>query len=97
MIYHIVMWKLKEADKEKNAQKMKEGLEALKGRIKEAEEIYVRFNLDVAPENNFDVVLVSQFKTFEDLDIYQNHPDHQEVVKFIKTVVEQRVAIDYEL
>ncbi len=97
MIHHIVMWKLKEADKKKNAQQIKERLEGLKGRIKEIEEIYVGFNMEIAPENNFDVVLTSQFKTFEDLDVYQYHPEHQEVVQFIKTVVEQRVAIDYEL
>ncbi|MDR2122072.1 MAG: Dabb family protein [Flavobacteriaceae bacterium] len=96
MIHHIVLWKLKETNKEENAKQIKEKLEALKGRIKELDSIYVGFNMDEAPESNFDVVLNTQFKTFDDLNIYQNHPEHVEVVQFIKSVVEQRVAIDYE-
>ena len=42
------------------------------------------------------MILESQFKNFEDLTLYTNHPEHLTVVNYIKTVVEQRVAIDYE-
>jgi len=96
MIHHIVMWKLKEADKKNNALKIKQQLESLKGIIKELVHIQVNINMDIAPENNFDVILESQFKNFEDLTLYTNHPEHLTVVNYIKTVVEQRVAIDYE-
>jgi hypothetical protein len=91
------MWKLKEANKKENAQKIKKDLEALKGIIKELEYIRVSFNIDTAPQNNFDVLLDSRFRTLEDLNIYANHPDHVRAVEFIKTVIEQRVAIDYEV
>ncbi|MGM5631153.1 Dabb family protein [Apibacter raozihei] len=97
MIQHIVMWKLKEADKKENAQRIKKDLEALKDVISELEFIQVSFNMDIASQNNFDVILNSQFKSFEDLDIYAKHPEHVKVVEFIKSVVEQRVAIDYEI
>lgn len=97
MIHHIVMWKLKEADKKENAKKIKEDLEALKNKVKELEYIQVNFNMDIAPQNNFDVILDTRFKTFEDLTVYANHPDHVKVVNFIKTVIDQRVAIDYEV
>lgn len=97
MIQHIVMWKLKEADKKENAQRIKKDLEALKDVISELEFIQVSFNMDIAPQSNFDVILNSQFKSFEDLDIYAKHPEHIKVVEFIKSVVEQRVAIDYEI
>lgn len=97
MIHHIVMWKLKEADKKENAKKIKKDLEALKNKVKELEYIQVNFNMDIASQNNFDVILDTKFKTFEDLTVYANHPDHVKVVNFIKTVIDQRVAIDYEV
>lgn len=97
MIHHIVMWKLKEADKKENARKIKKDLEALKNIIKELKFIQVSFNMDIAPQNNFDVILDTHFNSFEELNIYANHPEHLKVVEFIKTVIDQRVAIDYEV
>ncbi|PQL91087.1 Dabb family protein [Apibacter adventoris] len=97
MIHHIVMWKLKEADKKENARKIKKDLEALKNIIKELKFIQVSFNMDIAPQNNFDVLLDTHFNSFEELNIYANHPEHLKVVEFIKTVIDQRVAIDYEV
>lgn len=97
MIHHIVMWKLKEADKKENAHKIKKDLEALKNIIKELKFIQVSFNMDIAPRNNFDVILDTHFNSFEQLNIYANHPEHLKVVEFIKTVIDQRVAIDYEV
>lgn len=97
MIHHIVMWKLKESDKKNNALKIKNDLEALKDRIKELQYIQVNTNMEIAPQSNFDILLDSRFKNFEDLTLYANHPEHFKVVEFIKTVVVQRVAIDYEI
>ena len=97
MIHHIVMWKLKESNKKNNALKINNDLEALKEIIKELEHIQVNTNMEIAPQSNFDVILDSRFKSFDDLTQYANHSEHLKVVDFIKTVVEQRVAIDYEI
>jgi organic radical activating enzyme len=97
MIHHIVMWKLKASNKKNNALKIKNDLEALKEIIKELKHIQVSTNMEIAPQSNFDVILDSRFKNFDDLTHYANHPEHLKVVDFIKTVVEQRVAIDYEV
>lgn len=92
MIKHFVVWKLKN---KQDAKEMKERLEALSGKIKVIQSLEVGIN--ILPINDFDVVLTVTFTNLDDLNIYQNHPDHLKVVAFIKQVAEKRVAIDYEL
>lgn len=100
MIKHIVMWKLKEVaegnEKLENAKIIKAGLEALKNEISEIKFIEVGININET-EKESDVVLVSEFESMEELDIYQNNEKHKEVATFIKKVVEKRVAVDYEV
>ena len=94
MLKHIVMWKIKEENKKESAMKIKTDLEALKGKISEIVDIEVGIDVDVI-ENNYDVILVSTFKSEEDLNAYQVHPMHIEVAKFVKSVALSRVAVDY--
>lgn len=99
MIKHIVMWKLKDfaegADKATNAIKAKEMLEALKEDIKEIKAIEVGINIVNDPQA-YDLVLYSEFENAEGLEIYQNHPRHKEVGKFIGAIREARTVVDYK-
>lgn len=95
MITHIVLWKLREENKERHALEMKKQLLALKGKIKELIDIQVMFNMEGTDVSNFDVMLHTTFASLEDLVIYAAHPEHQKVVSYIKEVVIQRIAIDY--
>ena len=45
---------------------------------------------------SYDVVLVSEFKSLEDLNIYANHPEHLKAGEFVGKVREDRIAVDYE-
>lgn len=98
MIKHIVFWKLKEqADgrsKAENAQLIKEKLEALRGQVDGLINIEVGINF---VDGNYDVALYSELATKDDLDVYQNHPKHQAVLPFVRAVVEDRKAVDYEV
>lgn len=94
MLKHIVMWKIKEENKKESAMKIKTDLEGLKGKISEIVDIEVGIDVD-SIENNYDVILVSTFKSEEDLNAYQVHPMHVEVAKFVKSVALSRVAVDY--
>ena len=94
MLKHIVMWKIKEENKKESAMKIKTDLEDLKGKIAEIVDIEVGIDID-AIEKNYDVILVSTFKSEEDLKAYQVHPMHVEVAKFVKSVALSRVAVDY--
>lgn len=95
MLKHIVMWRLKEENKEANKIEMKSQLMALKDKVEVLKSISVEFNHKDATSANFDVMLYTEFVNFEDLAIYANHPEHLKVVDFIKSVVTERVAIDY--
>lgn len=99
MIEHIVMWRLKDeaegASKEENARKIKEMLEALKGVIPEIVEIRVGINAIASPAA-FDVVLYSEFASFEALDIYQKHPEHEKCKEFVGKVASDRAVVDCE-
>lgn len=100
MIKHIVMWKLKEfadgKEKQENAKIIKTGLENLQDKINELKFIEVGINVNNSSQA-YDVVLYSQFENMEDLNIYQNHPEHIKVGEFVKKVVNERVVVDYEV
>lgn len=99
MIRHIVMFKLTEfetsAAKDASLKGIKEGLEALSGRIKELRHIQVDFNVN--PAETWDVILTTEFDSLEDLNTYANHPEHVAVSKqLIGPVKADRACVDYE-
>jgi len=96
MIKHIVSWKLQEENKKENAIQIKTKLLSLIGEIDEIIELEVGIDFNQS-EAAHDVLLYSTFDTVEDLNVYQNHPKHQEVVVFVKSVVTARVVVDYQV
>ena len=100
MLKHIVMLRLKEnaegADKAANAQKLKELLEGLTGKIEELIKLEVGINI-VADDQAADLVLCTEFQSVGGLKRYAVHPEHLKVVEFIKRVVEERRVVDYHI
>jgi len=99
MIRHIVMWKLKEeaqgATKEKNAEKLKLILEGLRTTIEEIKNVEVGIQINADSKEAFDVVLISDFETDLDFQMYTRSPHHQKAIKFIKSVTDKRIFVDY--
>lgn len=100
MIKHIVIWKLKESAHgntcEENAQIIKSRLEALPAVIPEI--VHLEVGLDFSnTESSGDIVLYSEFKTKEDLDKYQAHPEHQALMPFVMEARSERRVVDYEV
>lgn len=99
MIKHVVMWKLKAfaegADRARNAKRIKIELEALKNTIPQIHHLEVGINV-LASEAAYDVVLVSVFRNQQDLELYQNHPDHRAAAEFVGKVKEVRAVVDYQ-
>ena len=99
MIKHIVMWKLKDSaegnTKAQNAALIKEKLEALPQKISQIKFMEVGINVNPS-DMAYDAVLVSDFESMEDLEAYQNHPEHKKVQGFVKAVREARVVADYQ-
>ncbi|HMK43613.1 MAG TPA: Dabb family protein [Dissulfurispiraceae bacterium] len=99
MIRHIVMWRLKDeaerASKAENAQKMKQMLEALNGKIPGLLKLEVGIDFSKT-EASGDAVLYSEFPDRAALDAYMAHPEHQKCVQFLKGIVAERRLVDYE-
>jgi hypothetical protein len=99
MVRHIVLWKLKEfaegATREENARRMKEALEALSTQIPEVRRVEVGLDFNRS-ESAFDVALVAEFDSRDDLAAYREHGDHLKAAEFIQKVREERVVVDYE-
>ena len=97
MVKHIVVWKMADMpDKAERAMAIKTNLEALKDKISYIKEIRVGINFNTT-ESASDIVLESVFETADDLNAYQNHPDHKAVgANFVRPYVSERRVVDYE-
>jgi hypothetical protein len=96
MIKHIVMWKFKDEVAEADKLEAKRQLEALKGVTPTLIDIEV--GLDVLGSvQSKDMVLYSEFASLDDLTAYAEHPEHVKVGGFIKPLVCERHAVDYEI
>lgn len=99
MIRHVVSWKLAEKDAEVRAEQAAEvarRLNALMGVVPELRAVSAGANV-AHPDVNWDVTLVADVDSLDALEAYQVHPAHKEVGAYIKSVVESRVAVDFEL
>jgi len=98
MIKHIVFWSIAEGAEGRtvaqNAQIIKEGLERLVGIVDGLRKAEVHLNLN---DDKFNVCLVSEFDSKEQLEAYQTHPEHMKVREFVKKVRTDRAVVDYEV
>jgi hypothetical protein len=95
------MWKLKDeaegASKEKNAQKLKLILEGLRTNIDEIKAVEVGIQNNPDHEEALDVVLICDFETKLDFQMYTRNAHHQKAINFIETVAEKRFYVDYNV
>lgn len=97
MVHHIVLWNfnedLKEPDRKKAAELIREKLEEVK---KQADGV---ISLKVVTEGlasgNRDIALISEFESEEALKAYQVHPAHVKAGAYIRTVTCNRAGFDY--
>ncbi len=92
MLRHIVMWKFRPGTEAEQEQFLG-GLRALQGVIPQLVSSEVARNVGTG---NYDAVLVSKFRSLEDLEAYKNDPRHKAVSALCKSIREDRVAVDYE-
>ena len=96
MIKHIILWNLKEEhDNLETKLKIKTGLEALISKVPGIVEIKV--NIEPIAGSNASLMLDSTFENLEALEVYQKHEEHIKVATFVRSVVSNRVCMDYEI
>lgn len=92
MIRHIVMWKFKE---DADPTEFLTGLGALDGVIPQIRHMEIHRS---AVENAaYDAVLISDFDSLEDLEIYKKDPRHVAVSALCKAIRTTRSAIDFTI
>ena len=96
MIRHICMFTLKEENREKNIIEFCERAEKLR-ELKVIKGFNVVRNTECTPVSNYDVALIFDFDTVEDLDKYQKSELHLEFGEFVASVRVNRACIDYEV
>lgn len=98
MVKHVILWTLKEmSDDEKKSVKagIKEGLEALKGKIPGLVDIKV--NTEGLPSSTADLMLDSTFESAEALKGYSVHPEHVAVADGkVRPYTASRACLDFE-
>ena len=89
------MFKLKEENKQENIARFVENSKTITC-IPTLKKYEVQVNSDKANPANYEVALIFDFETWEDLETYRVHPDHVAFGKFMATIRESRACIDFE-
>jgi len=67
----------------------------MKGKVPQLRHLEVGVDV-LHSERSYDLALVTKFDSMDDLATYQKHPIHVEVSKYITSVRESAIAVDYE-
>lgn len=97
MLRHVVMFKMKEmpaAEKAEGISRLKAAVDAMEDGVPQVKFLQTGVNFNPRPQA-FDLVLISDFTNEEDLDIYRDHPMHQQVMDVIHEVVEKVHVVDF--
>lgn len=92
MVKHIVLYKLKDQN---DADEMIKRFLSMKGKI----DVLLDLNAGkdfVRSQRAYDVALVCEFKSREDLLTYANHPVHLPVKEFVHSVIAEAHSVDFE-
>jgi hypothetical protein len=94
------MIRLREVDsleeKLDNANKLKNAIEGLLGKVPELKSMEVGLNLNSKPAA-YDLVLTSEFDSLETLDVYRVHPEHKKVLDLLYELMDSTAVVDYKL
>lgn len=93
MIKHIVFFKLKDRSEESVAATVAV-LRNMEGKIPQLLSIEVGADI-IHSDRSFDIALVTVVASLDDLQAYQVHPAHKEVIVHINEVKELSIAVDY--
>lgn len=94
MIVHIVMFKFKEKNRERNLLEMKKRLEALVDLVPTLNSMEVGIDFSNS-QRSFDLSIYSTFDDKEALKAYGIHEEHLKVVEFVKEVTIESKVVDY--
>ena len=100
MVKHVILWQLKDelsADEKAEVKaEIKEGLEALVGKIPGL--LAVKVWINGLPSSNVDVMLDCTFENEAALKLYATHPEHVAVADSkVRPYTKTRVCLDFKM
>ncbi|WP_424160680.1 Dabb family protein [Bacillus amyloliquefaciens] len=95
MIVNNVLLKLKDMSPE-HIKQVQTVLLGMKGKIDVLLDVQVEANIRPAP-SGYDLILITKFASLGGMEEYLTHPVHQDIAKFIGTVLETQASVCYEL
>ena len=100
MVRHVVMWRFKDAalgkTKSENMTVVRDALYSLVSVIPEIKRMEIGFDI-MGTDMSMDLMLLTEFNSVEEMKIYANHPEHLNVSKYVRKVIETRVVLDCEI
>jgi hypothetical protein len=95
MLQHYVFMKFKLGVEESHLDAFCEKMLALKKLIPEV--VSLKIGQDILHDaRSWDLVLIMEFESIENLRAYQKHPEHQAVMQFNDPFVAEVASIDFE-
>lgn len=94
MIHHVVMFKFSAPTPALIAE-VSALLLGMEGKVPELASIEVGADC-VHSERSCDLLLMTHFKSWDDLDRYRVHPRHKEVLAHLAPLMERSSVVDYE-
>jgi diamine N-acetyltransferase len=91
---HVVLFKLKDRSLEALEQTA-HVMRSMEGKIASLQGIEVGVNIVPSPRA-YDIALITRFASLADMELYQAHPIHQDVLAHILKVMESAAAVDFE-
>ena len=98
MVKHVILWTLKEdiEDKQSVKEAAKNALEALVGKIDGL--VSLKVNICPLSTSNTEMMLDSEFTSFDALKGYATHPEHVFVAdNYVRPFTASRACMDYEV
>ncbi|NPA45021.1 MAG: Dabb family protein [Chlorobi bacterium] len=99
MIKHVVFIKIKGAasddEKLQDLKKLKEALDALAAQISQIKKFEVGINVSDS-SSAYDLALIGEFDSKDDLETYRVHPEHKKVLDLISSIKGRTAVVDYE-
>nr|WP_312983948.1 Dabb family protein [Clostridioides sp.] len=96
MVRHVVLWnfdeKVSTEEKVISSKRIKVDLENL-GKIVNGV-IEIKVSINPLGSSNVDIMLDSLFESEEDLNNYQNHPEHKKIGEYVKSLMCSRKCFD---
>lgn len=94
MIKHIVIYKLKNRN-ESEKEKLCEKFNSMRGKIPYLKSLIAGSDI-LNSERSYDVALICEFESLEDLNKYKTHEVHLPIVDYVKSVAEISHSVDFE-